>query len=203
MTPTTEHISFIGRIQHFTRLVRLIMIITGILALGYVAVTLISARIYQHYSYLALNKHTLSEEQHKLKQPVPPIKEGDVLGRIEIPRIGVSVAVLQGTTWRTLRLGVGHIKGTALPGEAGNIGIAGHRDTYFRALKDIHMNDEIQLQSATGTTKYVVDWIHITSPREVEVLAPSTKSTLTFVTCYPFYYIGSAPERYIVRAHKQ
>jgi sortase A len=175
--------------------------ITGILALSYVAFILISARIYQNNAMLILDKQIQAEEQHQARQTTPTFKEGDVLGRIEIPRINVSVAVLQGTTSRTLRLGVGHIKGTALPGEPGNIGIAGHRDTYFRALKDIRKDDEIQLQTATGISKYIVDWIKITSPSDNEVLAPTNESSLTIVTCYPFYYIGAAPKRYIVHAH--
>jgi len=185
------------------RWTRLILLIAGILALSYVAFTLISARIYQKNAVLTLDKQIQAEEQYKIEQPVLTIKEGDVLGRIDIPRIGVSVAVLQGTTSRTLRLGVGHIKGTALPGESGNIGIAGHRDTYFRALKDIRKDDEIQLETATGIAKYDVDWIRITSPSDNGVLAPTTESALTLVTCYPFYYIGAAPERFIVHAHKQ
>ena len=126
-----------------------------------------------------------------------------MLGRIDIPRLGVSVAVLQGATSQTLRLGVGHIKGTALPGKQGNIGIAGHRDTYFRALKDIRRDDEIQLQSADGITRYEVDSIQITSPSDVGVLALTAEPSLTLVTCYPFYYIGAAPKRFIVHAHRQ
>jgi sortase A len=185
------------------RWARNILLVSGILALSYVAFTLVSARIYQKNAVLTLDKQIQAEEQHKAVQPARPIKEGDVLGRIEIPRIGVSVAVLQGTTSRTLRLGVGHIKGTAFPGERGNIGIAGHRDTYFRALKDIHKDDEIQLQTAVGIARYEVDWIQITSPSNNSVLAPTTESSLTLVTCYPFYYIGAAPERFIVHAHKQ
>jgi sortase A len=179
------------------------MLITGILALSYVAITMISSRIYQINALSILDKQIQVEEQHNAVQTTPPVREGDVLGRIDIPRIGVSVAVLQGTTWRTLRLGVGHIKGTALPGEPGNIGIAGHRDTYFRALKDIRKDDEIQLKTSAGIVRYEVDWIQITSPRNVNVLAPTTESSLTLVTCYPFYYIGAAPERFIVHAHKQ
>ena len=203
MIPITEPKTFTTRNQRFMRWTRNILLVSGILALSYVVFTLVSARIYQKNAVLALDKQIQAEEQHKIVQPVLAIKEGDVLGRIEIPRIGVSVAVLQGTTWRTLRLGVGHIKGTALPGEPGNIGIAGHRDTYFRALKDIHKDDEIQLETATGITRYVVDWIRITSPSDNGVLAPTTESSLTLVTCYPFYYIGAAPERFIVHAHRQ
>jgi sortase A len=179
------------------------MLITGILMLSYVAITLIDARIYQINALSILDKQILVEDQQKAEQPILAIKEGDVLGRIDIPRIGVSVAVLQGTTSRTLRVGVGHIKGTALPGNPGNIGIAGHRDTYFRALKDIRKDDEIQLQTAAGIARYKVDWIQITSPSDVGIVAPTTESSLTLVTCYPFYYIGAAPERFIVHAHKQ
>jgi sortase A len=179
-----------------------ILQITGILALSYVALTLIGAKIYQRNVALILDKQIQTEVQYKAVQPAPIIKEGDVLGRLEIPRINVSMVVLQGTTSQTLRLGVGHIKGTALPGEPGNIGIAGHRDTFFRALKDIRKDDEIQLQTANGVARYDVDWIRITAPSDVGILAPSNESSLTLVTCYPFYYIGAAPERYIVHAHR-
>ena len=96
---------------------------------------------------------------------------------IEIPRLGMSVAVLEGTTSRDCCSGVGHIRGTALPGEPGNIGIAGHRDTYFRALKDIRTNDEIQIQTADGLSRYQVDWVQIVDPDDIAVLAPSAQSS--------------------------
>jgi len=136
---------------------------------------------------------------------IPPLaaaKEGDVLGRIEIPRLGMTVAILVGTTSQTLRLGVGHIEGTSLPGEPGNIGISGHRDTYFRALKDIRAKDEIQIETATGLSRYEVESVQIVAPNDTGVLAPSAESTITLVTCYPFHFIGAAPERYIVRARR-
>ena len=203
MIPINKHKLFAVRNQRFLRWTCLILLITGILALSYVAITLIGARTYQINALSILDKQILVENQQKAEKTVLVIKEGDVLGHIEIPRIGVSVAVLQGTTSRTLRLGVGHITGTALPGEPGNIGIAGHRDTYFRALKDIRKDDEIHLQTAAGITKYEVDWIQTTSPSDVGVLAPTAESSLTLVTCYPFYYIGAAPKRFIVHAHRQ
>jgi sortase A len=203
MIPITEHGKFTMQYLRLMRWMRSILLIIGILALSYIAITLIGARIYQRNAMLTLKKQIQAKEQHKAEQPVPTINEGDVVGRIEIPRIGISAAVLQGTTSRTLRMGVGHIKGTALPGESGNIGVAGHRDTYFRALKDIRKDDEIQLQTATGIARYEVDWIQITSPSNIGVLAPTTESSLTLVTCYPFYYIGAAPKRFIVRAHRQ
>ena len=108
----------------------------------------------------------------------------------------MSVAVLQGTSSRMLRLGAGHIAGTPLPGDTGNSGIAGHRDTFFRELKDIREKDEIQLQTATEIFHYEVDWVKVVDADDITVLEPSTfGSTLTLVTCYPFYYVGSAPKR--------
>lgn len=98
---------------------------------------------------------------------------------------------------------VRHIEGTALPGETGNSGIAGHRDTFFRELKDIQRNDEIQIQTATGLFRYQVDWMRVVEPGDTTVLEPSYKeSTVTLVTCYPFYFVGSAPKRVVVRAHR-
>ena len=203
MIPITKHNNVLKRNHRFMRWMRIILLISGTLALFYVAITLISSRIYQNNAMLILDKQIQVKEQRKEEQIKSTFKEGDLVGRIDIPRIGVSVAVLQGTTSRTLRLGVGHISGTALPGERGNIGIAGHRDTYFRALKDIRKDDEIQLQTSTGIVRYVVDWNQITVPSDVGVLAPTAESSLTLITCYPFYYIGAAPKRFIVHAHRQ
>ena len=203
MIPITEHKILTTRNQRFIRWTRRVLLISGFVALSYVAITLISAGIYQKNVLSILDKQIQVEEQDKTEQTTHIFKEGDVLGRIDIPRIGVSVGIRQGTTSRTLRLGVGHIKGTALPGEPGNIGIAGHRDTYFRALKDIHKDDEIQIQTATGIARYEVDWVQITAPSDVSVLAPTAESSLTLVTCYPFYYIGAAPQRFIVHARRQ
>src|ERR1035438_2441112 len=203
MIPENKQRIIATQSQRFLRWTRIVMLAVGILMLSYVAITLIGARISQDNSMLILEKQIQEKEQHKAEQSAPPIREGDVLGRIDIPRVGVSVAVLQGTTSQTLRLGVGHINGTALPGEPGNMGIAGHRDTYFRAIKDIRKDDEIQLQTAAGITRYEVDTIQTTFPSDVSVLAPTAESSLTLVTCYPFYYIGAAPKRFIVHAHKQ
>jgi sortase A len=183
-----------------------LLFFTGILALGYVAFTSLDARLYQVSAKRSLeNQIEVAIEVAKdqtVAQPRPPIKKGDVLGRMDIPRLGVSVAVLQGTNSRVLRLGAGHIEGTPLPGETGNSGIAGHRDTFFRELKDIRKSDEIQLQTATGLLHYEVDWAKVVAPDDVGVLSPSTGSTLTLVTCYPFYLVGPAPNRFVVRAHQ-
>jgi sortase A len=137
--------------------------------------------------------------QAQAERPEP--EEGEPLGRLEAPRLGLSVMVSQGVSGRTLRRSAGHIPGTALPGELGNVGIAGHRDTFFRPLKEIRKNDTLTLTTLQGTYQYVVDSTEIVSPDNVKVLDPTDRPVLTLVTCYPFYYVGSAPKRFIVQAH--
>jgi sortase A len=190
------------RMQKLLRWSQRLLYITGILALGYVGFALLDAGLYQASARRTLESQIQTEKQPHGIQPRPAIKPGDLLGRLDIPRLGLSVAVLQGTRSRMLRLGTGHIEGTPLPGEAGNSGIAGHRDTFFRGLKDIRKNDEIQFQAATGLIRYEVDWVKVVAPDDLSVLAPSTESALTLVTCYPFYFVGPAPKRFVVRAHK-
>jgi sortase A len=125
---------------------------------------------------------------------------GDILGRLEIPSLSVSVMLVQGTDDWSLNRAVGHIEGTALPGQAGNVGIAGHRDGFFRPLKDIGGSDTITLTTLYGRFTYRVKSVKIVKPKDVEVLSPTAKPSVTLVTCYPFYYIGDAPKRYVVTA---
>ncbi len=122
------------------------------------------------------------------------------LAILRIPRIELEVPVLAGTDELSLNRGVGHIEGTPRPGFSGNVGIAGHRDGFFRGLKDVSAGDVLELESLERTDRYRIESITIVSPDRVDVLAPTEVPTLTLVTCYPFYYIGSAPKRYIVRA---
>lgn len=117
-----------------------------------------------------------------------------------IPKIHLEVPVFEGTDDVTLDRGVGRIKGTARPGQPGNFGIAGHRDGFFRGLKDVTKGDEIKLALPDEETTYVVDQITVVSPQDVSVLQPRPVSSITLVTCFPFYFVGSAPERYIVSA---
>ena len=123
------------------------------------------------------------------------------LAILRVPRLGIETPVFEGTNDLVLNRGVGRIEGTALPGEVGNIGIAGHRDGFFRPLQDIALGDEIVLESIFETTTFVVEELHIVDPRDVWVLAPTDSPAVTLVTCYPFYFIGSAPQRFIVRAN--
>jgi sortase A len=122
------------------------------------------------------------------------------LGVLKIPAISLEVPIFEGTEELTLNRGVGHIDGSSLPSMIGNIGIAGHRDGFFRRLKDVHLGDTMDLYSEKGNSRYVVDDIVIVPPEDVSVLAPRSLPTLTLVTCYPFYFVGNAPLRYIVRA---
>ena len=117
-----------------------------------------------------------------------------------IPELALEVAVLEGTSDLVLNRGVGRIEGTARIGEIGNLGIAGHRDGFFRGLKDIETGDTMELETLAGTQTYEIDKISIVQPEEVWVLAPSEESRITLVTCYPFYFVGKAPLRYIVHA---
>ncbi len=125
---------------------------------------------------------------------------GSVLGRLEIPSVDLSVMLLQGTDDWTLNRAVGHIEGTALPGQPGNLGVAGHRDGFFRCLKDITTDTAITLTTLGGRFHYRVRAINIVKPNDVKLLAPTKHPTLTLVTCYPFYYVGGAPKRYVVTA---
>ena len=122
------------------------------------------------------------------------------VGMIEIPAVGLATRVLEGSDARILGLAVGHIPGTALPGPSGNTGLAGHRDTYFRSLRRIKVGDEIRLTTVAGTFKYRVVSLHVVLPTAIEVLNDTQQPTLTLVTCYPFDFIGAAPQRLIVHA---
>jgi sortase A len=137
----------------------------------------------------------IAEYEESLAQKLDP-----PLALLHISKVQLEVPVLEGTDDLTLNRGVGHIVGTARPGEEGNIGIAGHRDSFFRVLKDVEPGDTIDLVTPSRTERYTVDRIVLVRPDDVSVLRPRSVRSLTLVTCYPFYFIGSAPQRYIVQA---
>ena len=158
--------------------------------------------------------HEAAEAQHRAKEwlartspaspyaPAPRVHRGDVVAELDIPRLRVSVMVFEGDDPGILKLGAGHIPGTALPAGGGNIGIAAHRDTYFRPLRVIRANDVITLKTPAGTSRYAVTECRIVQPSDVAVLDRAPGRDLTLVTCYPFFYVGIAPERFIVHARK-
>jgi sortase A len=130
------------------------------------------------------------------------LREGALVGRLEVPRLGMSVMVLEGVSADTLRVAAGHVPETALPGNAGNTAIAAHRDTFFRGLGDIREGDGVVVTTPAGAVRYRVSSAQVVRPEDVHVLDATENETLTLVTCYPFQYIGSAPKRFIVRAHR-
>lgn len=119
---------------------------------------------------------------------------------LSIASIGLEVAVFAGTSDHVLNVGVGHVSGTARAGEHGNIALAGHRDGFFRRLKDVAIGDEIVLRGRHGQDRYRIAATTIVTPDDVSVLEPTDDGTLTLITCYPFYFVGDAPQRFIVRA---
>jgi sortase A len=183
----------------------------GALLLGYCGFVLADAWLYQRrqtrdLARLLRDRHAVSEvapqaDSVSVKGP-PAVETAGLIGRIKIPRLLLSVVVVEGIDTRTLRRAVGHILGTALPGQPGNVGLAGHRDTFFRLLKDLKIKDEIQILTLNGNFKYQVEWLRVVEPENVGVLASSGENELTLVTCYPFYYLGPAPKRFIVRARQ-
>ena len=185
------------------------LIACAALLLGYCAFALVDAWLLQRRESRELER--LLRDRYAASeiapQPVSPkgastAKTGGLIGRIDIPRLTLAVVVVEGVDKTTLRRAVGHIPGTALPGESGNAGLAGHRDTFFRPLKDLGIKDEIQLSTLNGTFKYEVVSLKVVDPHNVGVLAPSGENLLTLVTCFPFYFVGPAPERWIVRARQ-
>lgn len=131
-----------------------------------------------------------------------PAAESGVIGLLDVPRLSLSVMVVEGTGTKSLRRAAGHIAGTPLPGQPGNVGISAHRDTFFRPLRNIRQNDVITISTLLGQYRYRVVSTSIVSPSDVAVLDQSGEEILTLVTCYPFYFVGAAPNRFIVRAQR-
>jgi sortase A len=178
---------------------RIALFSVGAGMLGYCGFVLADTWLYQEQAGQLFDRAHL--ERAALPGPGASAANG-LLGRMEIPRLGVSVIVAEGTGEATLRRAGGHIPGTSLPGQHGNIGIAGHRDTLFRPLRNIRENDVITLTTLGGEYRYRVVSTEIVSPTDVAVLNSDGHEVLTLVTCYPFYFVGPAPDRFIVRAER-
>lgn len=178
----------------------------GMGCLAWVAVSLADAALVEAREGAELER---AREEMAIEAPLevgprawPELSEGDLVGRIEIERLGISAVVLEGVRARTLRRAVGRIPGTGLPGLPGNVGLAGHRDSFFRELSDAAEGDVVRLLTPQGTFTYRVDRVVIVDPEDVHVLdnPAGDGEVLTLVSCYPFYYVGPAPRRFIVQA---
>jgi len=181
-----------------------ILLAGATLLLGYCAYVLVDSWMFQHRAEQTLERLRAAPPAatRSLADPsLPPIiGPGGLIGRVEILRLGVSVVVVEGSGEPALRRAAGHIPGTALPGQLGNIGISAHRDTFFRPLRNIRRGDVITLTTLRGEYRYRVVSTKIVNPEDVAVLNPDGHEILTLVTCYPFYFVGAAPNRFIVRA---
>ncbi len=180
--------------------------------LGYCAFVLVDTHVFQERE--SRNLQRLLEDRQaeggdsplaKLLSPpkIPPATAmSGLIGRIEIARLGLSVIIIEGDDGKTLRRAAGHVPGTALPGQRGNVGITAHRDTFFRPLRNIQLDDMITLTTLQGEYRYRVVSTKVVSPEDVAVLDPTGGEILTLVTCHPFYFVGAAPNRFIVRAER-
>jgi sortase A len=177
------------------------LFVCGVVLLGYCGYALVDAWMFQQRESRDLDR-LLRDRQRAESERAPAVAADGLIGRIEIPRLLLSVIVAEGIDKTTLRRAVGHIPGTALPGQPGNVGLAGHRDTFFRPLKDLKIKDEVLISTLKGDFKYEVESLRVVEPENVGVLSPVGENVLTLVTCYPFYYFGPAPQRWIVRARQ-
>jgi LPXTG-site transpeptidase (sortase) family protein len=198
----------------------LLWIERGLLAIGialgaWCAATLVEARFFNQLSLKPQNDqpitvtqtlppgvHPLPGDAHDASapQPAPAPAQGALLGRIEAPDVQLSAPILEGSDDGTLSHGAGHIEDTPFPGQPGNIGIAGHRDTTFRPVRRMRVGDPINIETAGKVYHYRITKTSIVGPDDVYVLDPTPQPALTLVTCYPFDFVGHAPQRFIVRA---
>jgi sortase A len=174
--------------------------VSGLSLLGICSFAYLDLWIYQGFNTFTLQKHAAGGALRL--EARTQYAQGQSMGWIEIPRLGISAMVAHGDDPRTLMRAVGHIPGTAFPGEGGNVGLAAHRDTFFRALEGIEKPDRIRLVMPNGTLAYQVVDVSIVRPSRVDVLDATSESSLTLVTCYPFEFIGTAPYRFVVRARQ-
>jgi sortase A len=180
------------------RWLQYILLAGAISALGYCAFVVADAWIFQKEQRRQF-ENLLTD---RALATSPPVAGSGVIGLLDIPRLDLSVMIVEGAGTANLRRAAGHIPGTALPGQPGNTGISAHRDTFFRPLRNIRQNDVITVSTLLGEYRYRVVSTRIVSPSDVSVLNPAGTEILTLVTCYPFYFVGSAPDRFIVRAKR-
>jgi sortase A len=174
-----------------------ILLATGLLALGYVAYVALDAQAYQ-----AIERRRF-EDVRASAPAVTAVVDGSAIGELRIPRLGLTAIVAQGDSAPILDRAVGHIADTAMPGEPGNVVLAGHRDTFFRPMKRVQIGDAITLKTSRGEFHYFVESTAVVAPTDVQVLQPTAEPTLTLITCFPFAYVGPAPDRFIVRARER
>jgi sortase A len=186
-----------------------VLVLTGALAFACWGYLMLRQACFQKAASRVLQQQiakTSTSPQHDVLQAheaAIPLRHGEMIGRLEIPRVNVSVIVLEGADSSVLDVAAGHIPGTALPGLSGNVGIAAHRDTFFRSLREIRVQDRLSFRTPAGIFQYAVESTEVVEPSDTGVLRQNAGEELTLVTCYPFNYIGSAPKRFIVHARQR
>jgi sortase A len=202
-----------GRVSRWAARLEAVLWLTGAILLGSVAWTVADAYRFQHaaareletsWNETALPRVGASDENRTARLALGKAKivSGTPLARLSIPRLGASAIVAEGIEESVLRRALGHLPGTALPGENGNVALAGHRDTFFRALDGVVVGDELILESGAGSDRYQVEWAAVVEPAQTAVARDAGYAALTLVTCYPFGYLGDAPYRYVIRARR-
>lgn len=182
-----------------------VLIAVGLVCLGYYSVVTVHTWRYQRAAKSRIDE-TVSivrppVARRDVKDAPKPLETGEIIGRVDIPRLGLSAAVAEGDDDKTLGKAVGHLPDTPLPWQRrGNAAFAAHRDGLFRRLEGIRLNDDVRVVTTRGEFHYRVTKFHIVDPDDVWVIAPTETPTLTLITCYPFSYIGNAPHRFIVKA---
>jgi sortase A len=200
-----------------------VCLLIGFACLGWVGYAFVHEKIYQSFEDYKLGENlhgqtgtiagfweSLFGKKQEPPPPPPPVLNHEhpnivdrgLVGKVEIPRLKISAMVREGVDTKTLALAVGHVPETARPGEPGNVAIAAHRDTFFRNVRYIKKGDDIRIVTPDGSFNYVVTSTSIVPPKNVKVLEPTPEKMLTLVTCYPFNWIGPAPNRFIVRARQ-
>lgn len=200
MRVTTTAIHVGQPAQRVLRFAYYIFLTAGIIAMGYSGYAVLDSDWYQHVETTNFEKLNMVAEPPVAE--AVPVAEGGVIGEIEVPRLRMKAIVVQGDTENLLRRAVGHLPQTAMPDQPGNVALAGHRDGLFRPLRNIQPGDFITLRTAASEYRYEVQWTAIVPPSALRVIQPTSEPSLTLVTCFPFYYVGAAPERFIVRARK-
>jgi len=204
------------------RRVELLLLVVGLTLIAYAAFVYVNGRLYSRAAlekfHSGLQSQPLAEQRRlssvtqvdyalwspkRIKQYEAALTEhfDAPLAVLKVNKIQLEVPVFEGTSDRVLNRGAGRIEGTAQIGKPGNIGIAAHRDSFFRGLKDVGVGDTMELETTAGTQTYVIDSIKLVDPKDVSVLKNQSIPELTLVTCFPFYFAGSAPQRYIVRGY--
>lgn len=185
-------------------------LVLGLLALGYCTKSLTQVWLYQRWARQRMEKqmsyklasHPGSTAAQQKKTSSSGLGEMSPIGRLEIPRVHISAMVAEGTSSRVLSRAVGHAVGTALPGQTGNVTLAAHRDTFFRHLGAVRSGDIIELKEPGHEYRYQVRFTAVVGSKDTWVLEPTGKETLTLLTCYPFHFVGPAPDRFVIRASR-